>query len=279
MNFNSPEITEKLANKVSSFSHIDFVMIIDNCSTDGSYNKLIRLASKKIYVERTPFNGGYSYGNNYGMEKCAALGATTVFISNPDVNVEENDVNLIITYIINQHEYAILTGVEYNINMEISDPPIFQMMDYWDDVLDCFFLYRKFNKHPIEKIDYTKDIQNIGMFKGSFFAVNTAIFEEVGGFDENVFLFCEERILSNKMQKAGYKVGLVTHAKYVHEHSFSINKKYKSISKQMALLYKSRLYYNKKYNEIGRVKQYFLQSSMSISLLEFKLLEIIHSFE
>lgn len=45
-------------------------------------------------------------------------------------------------------------------------------------------------------------IQNAEKLDGSFFAFRLKNFLEVGGFDENIFLYCEERILGKRFGNA-----------------------------------------------------------------------------
>ncbi|MTV75018.1 hypothetical protein GM540_13810, partial [Streptococcus pneumoniae] len=83
-------------------------------------------------------------------------------------------------------------------------------------------------------------IIDVDLVKGSFFAVRLSDFHDVGYFDESVFLFCEERILAKKLQKANKKIGILPEAKYYHNHSTSINEKYKKKKEQIVLLYNAR---------------------------------------
>ena len=275
LNFNSWELSIKLAEKISRYEYVDKVVIVDNCSTDDSYKRLESCKTEKIDIIKSEKNGGYSYGNNYGAEYCRKLEVDILFISNPDVDVDEKDVNLIINKF-KVSDYTILTGVEYDIHKNMSHPPIWKQMDYKDDLMDCFFVGRRLcrTKQGIE-LDRSKGIQDAEIVKGSFFAVRLEDFLSVGGFDENTFLFCEERILGKRMEMAEKKLGVVTEAKYFHNHSVSINKAYKGVSRQMKLLYNSRLYYHRVYSKVNWIKYWVLFFSMKISLIEYCLVDLV----
>lgn len=64
-------------------------------------------------------------------------------------------------------------------------------------------------------------------------------------------------------------MGVVPSAKYLHNHSVSINKSYKKRRLQMKLLYKSRLYYNERYEGVNKIKLLILKLAMEWSLFEF----------
>lgn len=275
LNYNSWKLTRSLAEKVSGFSRIDKVIIVDNVSTDNSYEHLKQLQSDTIEVVLSNKNGGYSYGNNIGAKVCKKQNIDILFIANPDVDIEEADIFKIMEAFKNS-DFSILSGIEYDINGHVSKPVLWKLMTYTDDLLDCFFLGRKLlrlkNKIQLEK---NLEIQNAEMVKGSFFGVRLKDFLQLNGFDEGVFLFCEERILAHKFINAGKKIGIVTGAKYYHNHSASINKTYKAVASQIKLLYKSRIYYNNHYSRIGKFKRILLIFAMKISILEYRLSDFI----
>lgn len=272
LNYNSWELSRRLAIKVSQYGKINRVVVVDNCSTDESYGKLKDIEEQHIVILKSPQNGGYAYGNNYGAQYCKSIGIDILFISNPDVDIEEMDIDKIIESF-ETSSYSVLSGVEYDINKNMSQPPIWKPFKYKDDLLDCLFFGRKLCAAK-KGIELKKDIkiQQTGIVKGSFLAVRLEDFLNVGGFDENTFLFCEERILGRRMALYGKSIGVVTDAKYYHNHSVSINKSYSRISEQIEILYKSRMYYQKKYNNINLIQEKILDYTMKLSILEYRLI-------
>lgn len=274
LNYNSWEMTKNLALLVAEYKAINYVIVIDNCSSDNSYEHLKKIESEKILVKQSSKNGGYSYGNNYGAVICDEVNIDIMFVVNPDVYISEKNINFILEQFSN-NDYSLLTGVEYDIDKNISVPPIWNFPTYGDDIRECFFLGRKCMKERLQNIRYDVCIQDIDIFKGSFFAIRLDDFKSVGGFDENVFLFCEERILSHKLLESGKKIGLVTSVKYYHNHSYSINNEYKNKSKQMQLLYKSRMYYYQKYEKITSFEKKIMKLCMGISIIEYTMRDVI----
>lgn len=279
LNYNTWQETAQLAEKVNSFSCIDKVIVVDNLSPNGSFDELKKIQTDDIIVVCSDKNGGYSYGNNIGAKVADGLGMDIVFVSNPDVDVEEEAIIKIVQAMVEHSEYAILSGVEYNIKGEVDLPVVWHAYSYWDDLLDCLVLTRKLQrgKKDIDLNQQPAEVVEVDLVKGSFFAVRMSDFRSVDFFDDNVFLFCEERILAKKMQDKGKKVGLLTNAIYFHNHSTSINQTYKKKSQQIALLYKARYYYNVKYNQIGLVKKWLLTLFMKLSIAEFHIIDYIRA--
>lgn len=280
LNYNSRKLTEILAKKIANMNSITNVIVVDNCSTDDSFEQLKKIKNSKIDVIKSEKNGGYSYGNNFGIKYAKKYSPEIIFICNPDVDVEEKELIKILEEFEKNNQYAILSGIEYDINNNISKPEIWNQMSYKDDLLDCYFLYRKLilkNKKTYNYVDYSKEIQDVDVIKGSFFAIRYEDLIEINGFDESVFLFCEERIISKKIKDKDKKIGIVTNMRYNHNHSVSINEKYKNKADQMKLLYKSRLYFNKNYNKINNFKYILLYISMKLSIIEFKIYDLIRN--
>ena len=271
LNYNSYNLTSKLAAAVSAYRNIDLVVIVDNKSTDDSYEKLKKMRSSKITVASSERNGGYGYGNNYGAEICKKNQVDIMLIANPDVEVSEVDVDLILDSF-EHEEYSLLAGVQYEIDGSVGQPVIWTRNNYADDLRECLILKSKKSNEGIS-LDESLKIQDIPVFKGSFFAVRLDDYLAVGGFDENVFLYCEERMLSKRLEDAGKKMGLVTAAKYHHMHSASVSKEYKKKADRIKILYKSRLYYQEKYLGIKKGKLIIMKSAMWLSLQKYKMID------
>lgn len=270
LNYKSAELTRKLCEKILLFKNVDLIIVIDNMSPDNSFEELKGIESKKIKVYQSGVNGGYSFGNNYGAKICKENGCDCLFIANPDISIDEKNFDCIYNAL-RDTEYDMLSGIEYDINNNISKPIIWKLSTFRDDLLYCSSVFRIIKKmvDKEKKIKNNEEIIPCDLLRGSFFCIKTSTFFDVKGFDENVFLFCEERILAYKLKKNNYKIGIVSNAKYNHNHSATINKEYKATFNKIKLLYKSRIYYNITYLHINKIKLLLLTCAMELSLFEF----------
>ena len=274
LNYNDYKTTIKLIENIKNYNSIDVIVIVDNCSTDESYKKISEYTNNKIVLIKSDKNGGYAYGNNFGIHylienyKC-----DIIFIANPDVEFEENLVVEIKRQFEKNSEYSVLSGVMFDINGQVVKAPYWNIPSYTYDLLDYFFIGRRINKKEF-KIDYKQKIMEVEVVPGSFLAIRSNVLKDIGYYDENTFLYCEESILATKLKNKGYKSGIITGISYKHMHSVSINKTFKKVD-TVKIFYDSKLYYNKKYNKIGRFKECILEIAMRISLLEYKILEKI----
>lgn len=243
LNYNDCERVEKLVKTIEGYNSLEHILIVDNCSIDGSFNRLKKLASDKVHVIETNRNGGYATGNNYGVKYAKEKwNIDTLYFANPDVLFDEDVILNIEENLWQSDKYGVATVLVkegYN---------AWELPGYWGTVRMLFlFLFmihkKKMKKELIEK----RGIHEVGVTEGSFFAIKSSVFDEIGGFDERTFLYLEENILAYRLRQHGYKEIISADEYYIHEHSQSISKEYKSKARAFKLFLPSFLVYLKYY--------------------------------
>lgn len=278
LNYNDAVSAIVLADSILDYSSIEHIVIVDNCSTDASLDILEKHYGnlKKVSVISSGRNGGYSYGNNCGarylMER---FNSEIILIANPDVLFEEELVTSISDTFEKYPEYGVLTGVMMRPDGKVDAAPYRQLFSYAHDLGDCFLTIRRlvYEKRRYE-VDYSVPVQDVEVIQGSFFAITAKAFEEIGGLDENIFLYYEELILAKKLQRCGYRTGLITGRTYLHNHSVSIHKSMKNVRIWRAVL-KSKYYYQKNYNNANVYQMALLYICGLFSLVEKILIEVL----
>ena len=170
------------------YSHCDIpikeleVIIVDNNSTDCDtmFNKLKTLWGEDIILIKNSSNGGYGQGNNVGIKQCSA---PVVLIMNPDVRlvcpIFRKAINLF-----SKNKNMCILGMKQWLTLEEPSNNSFtctyRMNGYLSTILSAL----------CTRIDFY--IAKYMHFSGSCFFINKAMFEAVGLFDENVFLYGEE---------------------------------------------------------------------------------------
>ena len=85
INYNDAETTKKLINNVKNYSCIDLIVVVDNNSTDQSYDILKSYESDKITILRRVDGREFGAGINFGLRYLENLGVNYTFISNSDI--------------------------------------------------------------------------------------------------------------------------------------------------------------------------------------------------
>lgn len=255
----------EIALQISSIHH---VVIVDNKSTDDSFNLLTKKFHNKCDIIKSDYNGGYSYGNNYGIKHLIYKhNVDIIFISNPDVNFDDSIVNEIVIQL-ERGDYSIVTGVMKNYNGLIDRKAYWNLTTFIDDILDCSLIGRKVRKkYTPNGINTSFGIINVDVLPGSFFGISAQVLKECNYFDEGTFLYYEEDILSAKLKKAGYRAGLLTNYYFTHKHLPGSQH-----LKNHIIYLRSKWYYQVNYNKISKLQKILLVTSSIYSLVETAIL-------
>jgi GT2 family glycosyltransferase len=208
-------------------------------------------------------NLGFAKANNFGAER--AEGEYLLFL-NPDTEIVDNAVAAMLSVIKSQPQAGIIGCKLLNTDMTFQTSCIQPFPTILNQVLDADVLHRLFPRHSILGID-TLLLNDAGpvevpVISGACMMVSKTVFEEVGGFSPEYFMYTEDIDLCYKVHRAGYKnyyigaVSVIHHGSksshYREENSYANVQMRESISK---FLKKTR----------GGLYAFLYESSMLIS--------------
>lgn len=183
------------------------VIVVDNGSKDGSVEALREYSSKHpqiVFVDAKE-NLGFGRGNNLGAEK--AKGEYLLFL-NSDTLVFDDALKVSVDNI-RKHPKAgayscRLLNADRSLQQSGGHFPTFLNVLAWQFFIDDLPILGDLipSFHPSKK-QYEKD-QKMDWVTGAFMMVPKKIFDAVGGFDKNIFMYTEEMELSYRMAKLGY---------------------------------------------------------------------------
>lgn len=218
----------------SVFKHNDLgdeleVIVVDNASAgfEAMRKEIEDVYGEKIVVVSNCKNGGYGQGNNVGIR----LSSSDKFlIMNPDVRIIMPMFSKIVETL--NDENVALCG--------------FTSMEN-ESLRNSSFYYTRttsaFRKVFFRKKLQTDDFQYKRMFlSGACFAMNKDVFEKIGMFDENIFLYGEENDIHFRLRKAfpEKKMVFLKELRYIHPtaNERDKNKEYRHSMKSAAYFYK-----------------------------------------
>lgn len=278
LNYNDSKTTTEYLDQVKTYNSIDTIVVVDNNSTDDSFKILKKYENEKIHIIKTPQNGGYGYGNNFGMQYAEINFHPSYFIiSNPDVIYEENLIIKLMEYMENNKNITLASAKMKDINNE--EPWIIDWtLPSFNDIVRAS-LARASRVLTQRTIEYNKGFANKDIFivdavPGSFFIVDAKTMKEIGYFDEDTFLYCEEIILGMKLKNRNCKCAVVNSLSYTHHHSKTISKNIKKRVSQFKLLQQSRRVYLTKYNKISWLQTLLFDFVTVIGVMEIRISEL-----
>ncbi|MCL1604579.1 glycosyltransferase family 2 protein [Phascolarctobacterium sp. ET69] len=271
LNYKDANTTIKLSNIIKNYNVIDKIVIVDNLSPDDSYYKLSKNKTDKIDVIQTDKNGGYSYGNNFGAFYLVnKYNIDILFIANPDVEFSEQFIIKCSDYI----DKKILQAISGIMLLPNGHKSIWngKINNFYEDVMDCtIFLKHFFKNYTFDYTSVKNELIYVDFLPGSLFAIDSSAFIKIKGFDDKVFLYCEESIISMKLKEFGYRLAICKNISFKHMHSESINKSITKIN-QLKLLYKSKLYFHKNYLSSTKLQIFILKIFMYYGIFARKIL-------
>lgn len=260
------------------------IILVDNHSEENIYQKL-KSEFLQVTHLRTPYNLGYTGGNNVGIKYCLNLEDGIIIIANNDIELGSNS---LISQIV--ETYKLLPSKNFVIG------PI--LYDYYNRSLiqesGTSIFYSKgdefmFNDY-FNKIE-TKDV-NLQFFDGvpgAFMIVPNFIMRDLGGFDENLFMYGDETDFCFRAWINGFHCGI--HPDLVVYHKGENSSQNES---PKVLYYKSRnlLYLLRKHRKnvvhieffmkkfrkfvLSKTKQIALYENFNLKKLQFLLLGVFH---
>jgi N-acetylglucosaminyl-diphospho-decaprenol L-rhamnosyltransferase len=251
LNYNDSLTTKKLVNLIVGYNELDFIVIVDNCSTENSYSELMDMLSEKVHILKTEKNGGYGYGNNWGIRYSRqSLNADYVLIANPDVEFSNKCVTELKKILHDNKEAAIASAIPLKSNGSIQGIFAWKLPKPMEYILNASVTCNElFGSGKFYHPDYFKNSTHsfVEVIQGSMLMADAKIMFESGLYDEEFFLYEEEQVLGFKMKSSGYRTIVINNLFYIHHHSVSISKTYSSFLKTRKLLLKSKLLYLRKY--------------------------------
>lgn len=207
------------------------IILVDNASTDQTVSILKKDSNLKIIIRNE--NGGFAKAANEGVK--IATGFYILFL-NPDTELEQTAIAELIQVIQKDRKIAMVGGKFIS---PIGNPMV--SFGNFPSLLTEFF--QKIRLHKIFPVGryIVPSLFSQGLFNkshqvdwvsGGFCLIKKDIFEEVGGFDENYFLYIEDIDLAKRIKDKGYKIVFCSQAKAVHHQyrsSSEVAKKYEKV--------------------------------------------------
>jgi len=238
VNYNVKEFLQNLIHSlqkaVSKINHE--IIVVDNASDDGSV-EFIREKFPNINLIVNQTNLGFSKANNIALK--IAKGKFILLI-NPDTIVSEDTITKMIEFL-NEHPDAGLAGCKIlnpdgslQLACRRSFPGPWTSFCKVAGFSTLFPKSKLFAKYNLTYLDENSTYE-VDAISGSFMMMKREVYEKVGGFDEQFFMYGEDLDLCYRIQKNGYKVYYYPGTQIIH---------YKGESTKRSSLDETNIFYN-----------------------------------
>ncbi len=196
---------------------IDFeVIVVDNASTDNSVvNVKKHFADVKIIQNSK--NMGFGAANNCGIkEACGEF----ILLLNPDTVVLDEAISKTITYL-RMHPNIKICGCKILFPDGSIQRSVRSFPTLWNVFSESTFLYLLFHKSELfgeyyqSNFDYETP-SRVDWVLGAFMLIRREVFDVIGGFDNNFFMYSEEVDFCYRAQEAGFETWYIPYGQIIH---------------------------------------------------------------
>ncbi len=247
INYNASEYSKKCIESVIALtsSTLNYqIIVIDNASDASDYFNLkeycTTLNFSELQLIRNNINVGFGTGNMLGVHYSNAN--YLAFVNNDSFFLNDC-LSLLHQFMLDHKEVGVCGPQAFK-----EDGALLPTIDHFASPTREI-LGRKFlelinpSNYPKRKKVYSSP-QKAQFVAGSFMFVESEAFNQVGGFDTNLFLYYEETDLCKRLAQIKKEAYLVPNAKFVHYHGVSTPRNIDiKIELKISLLYVIRKHY------------------------------------
>ena len=249
--YNNPELTRHAISSLQEQVHGDYeIVLVDNASSDAGSAELVHQLKNVIYI-RNEVNFGFGKANNIGVQR--ASGDLLLFLNN-DTVTQHDFISPVVTLF---HEdpligiagprllnsdmsFQLSAGKLPSISREIYDKCIYYLVDT---------KYGYFRARMMKKFSTR---MNVGWVTGAALFIRKKIFESCAGFDENYFMYFEDKDLCARCTELGFKIAYVPDVSLIHLRGASSGER--SDRKPRQAYRQSQIYYYRKHRSVFEQK-------------------------
>jgi len=221
VSFNTKDITLSCLDSVIKHTRgVSYeIIVVDNGSKDGSLQALKEYSknNQAVTLINPGVNLGFGRANNLGVSNSS--GDYILFL-NSDTLLIDNALKEVVDFVSNRKDLGVYTCRLLNLDRSIQPsgghfpnlPNLFAWQFFIDDIPFIGNLIPSF--HP-QASTYDKD-KKLDWVTGAFMVIPRKVFDLVGGFDENIFMYTEEMELAYRISNLNYKTYLKKSPSIVH---------------------------------------------------------------
>lgn len=192
------------------------VIVVDNASQDGCGEMLGDEFPEVQYIESQE-NLGFSRANNLGRRH--AQGEFLLFL-NPDTELSRDVLTPMVAWLQTHPKVGAAGAVLLNTDGSLQDSCVQAFPTLVNQVLDAEVLRRWFPESRLwgkrALFQQSGVAALVDAISGAFFLVRANVFDVVGGFSEEYFMYSDDLDLSYRIQRAGYNVVCMTDCHVIH---------------------------------------------------------------
>lgn len=221
LNYNSSTDCRKCIGYLKTQQSIEQeIVVVDNYSRDDDRKTVEALCKEQgcTFIANNE-NKGYNAGNNVGLRYAAEKGYEFAMIANPDMEFPQIDYLATLLAKMQEDKDIVVCGSDIVGADGIHQSPMGKEGNWRGSFAWIKEIFgKKKNSDAYDFIDNYSESHYCHKVSGCCFMIRMSFLKEISFFDEKVFLYCEEAILSRQVEQAGKRMYYLATAQAVHRH-------------------------------------------------------------
>lgn len=212
------------------------IILVDNNSTDGSWESFRELKIPNLVLVRNKENLGFSKGVNVGIRKARG---EYILLLNSDVKVKKGSILALVDFAKKTPDAGVVAPKLILGNGEVQKS-VFHFPTIWGAFKE-YILKIKNSYGPY--LPKSEKPQAVDVVVGAAFLIKREVLEKVGLFDERYFMYFEDIDYCRRVWRAGYKVYYLPAVSMIHYHGQSVKKIASPENQWKMLIPSSKIYF------------------------------------
>lgn len=270
------ECVESIIEKTRGITYE--IIVVDNDSRDNSETFLRNVLEDRATLILAGENLGFGKANNLGAKYAKG---EYLFLLNPDTLLVNNAIKVLYDYIIIHPKTGVVGGNLYSLDMKAAPSYCMQFDDLnterkrasWRAILTGKIsqkaMARKKERIFEEEFNYSDDMKKVAYVFGADMMISKKLFDSLGGFDPDFFMYAEEQELSWRIAARGYDIVNIPQAQIIHLEGATVKIQDEFSERQFRMRMNGTLtYFKKRFGVYGAKKFYKLRSKRYRRLIQ-----------
>jgi hypothetical protein len=239
LNYNTKDLTIECINSLveqykQEFEKEQFeIILVDNASSDDSLEAIGKLKTIGLKIIESKENLGFSKGCNLGAKN--AIGEYLLFL-NSDTEIKDQGFVKMLDYVKKNENVGILGGALKNENGTSQSSA-----GKFYNLVNLFLMLIGFERLGFLR-ESPRAIKQVDWVSGAALMIKRKIFEKIGGFEKELFMYGEDMELCYRANKKGFSTYFYPEITLFHKERGSSNRTFAILNIYQAILFFYRQY-------------------------------------
>ena len=270
LNYNSSADCRKCIGYLKAQQGVEQeIVVVDNRSREDDRKAVETLCKEQgcTFIANNE-NRGYNAGNNVGLRYATEKGYEFALIANPDMEFPQTNYLATLLAKMQDDDEIVVCGSDIVTPEGIHQSPMGKEGNWRGSFAWIKEVFGKKKSDAYDFIDNYSESHYCHKVSGCCFMIRMSFLKDIDFFDEKVFLYCEEAILSRQVEIAGKRMYYLATAQAVHRH---IKSDKGDPVKRFKTWGKSRCYFIDRYNNDHWLGKQIAKLSMKMYVMTFVL--------